>query len=55
MTLEAIKLFEKLKNYFWTLLILIYFDSTRYLMLEPNAFGMALRAIFLQLIKKISQ
>ena len=45
-TSEAIQSFEELKRYFQTAPILIYFDLTKYSMLETNAFGKAPRAIF---------
>ena len=55
MTTEAIKLFEELKCCFQMVPILIYFNLTRHFMLETNASGEVLGAIFSQLIKKTGQ
>lgn len=55
MTSKVIKLFEKLKRYFQTALILVYFNPTKYSILETNTLDKALGAIFLQLIQKTVQ
>ena len=47
-----IKLFEELKYYFQTVLMLVYFNPTRYLILEANAFSKALKVIFYNSLKK---
>ena len=55
MTKEALEAFKALKECFITALFLVHFDDCRKCLVETNALGSAISAIFSQLVKETSQ
>ena len=54
MTKKALEAFKVLKECFMTALLLVHFDNCRKYLVEKDALGSAIFAIFLQLVKKTS-